>query len=802
MTIPGSGTIVNNNNIVLNNAISTLNLTGNDGTIYKVLISGVLTSGAIDADDDFVIMDLDLGSTSARVDIAATKTLIIGDTLYTSANVALTILGTGSFAVHDVTLAGDLDITGSISLSPDSTLTVNANSTLAAGANLTFMDGLIISNGVTLTINDTGGIYTITFSGGVTITGTGAVVVAGDEGFNLIYCNLDAVTLAKITDSSTGSVSPAPADPKDVLAFTATSGNSTVALSWTFQTGTYTNVMIRRDTSAFPANETLGTLVYDGTLTSTNDGISNGIVNGIKYYYSAFAHNGGGSYSPGVNALAVPTIEPANLEGYWQFTGSGNIEDSSGKGNHGQAKGDAGSTSDLNSVANQAFTFDGNHDYLEVDNPLQDDFSIAFWMKTSDVTNNSSINWFDGMSLIDGKLGIDQNDFGVSLDNGKVLFGTGNGGTNLTIQTTNNVTDNTWHHITVTRDKATGVMKIYLDGQQEATNTMAINITLNAPNLLSIGSTPLYDNFYTGDIDEIRFYSSVLTATQIHRLYNYLLNHMLADTGQSTSYTATTGEDNDYTTNTQSFTDNGDGTITDNVTNLIWQQVDDDTTRNWVTADTYCTGLALSSLSWRLPKIRELSRIVNFEISGPAIDSANFTGTDNAAYWTSTTNALNPSNAWTVDFISGASASTSDKAGNSNLVRCVTGTAISGWYFTNTVDVVVDRYTGLTWQRSDNASEDTWENAITYCEGLTLDTQTDWRLPDIKELQSIMDDTAVAAPTINATFFTDTNSAGYWSSTTDTNTPANAWTTDFNTGEMGNAVKTGSLNIRCVRGGQ
>jgi hypothetical protein len=52
----------------------------------------------------------------------------------------------------------------------------------------------------------------------------------------------------------------------------------------------------------------------------------------------------------------------------------------------------------------------------------------------------------------------------------------------------------------------------------------------------------------------------------------------LPDTSQAISTTTTFGEDSDYTTapaaNPQSFTDNGDGTITDNVTGLMWQKAD------------------------------------------------------------------------------------------------------------------------------------------------------------------------------------------------------------------------------------
>ena len=56
------------------------------------------------------------------------------------------------------------------------------------------------------------------------------------------------------------------------------------------------------------------------------------------------------------------------------------------------------------------------------------------------------------------------------------------------------------------------------------------------------------------------------------------------DTGQTRSYTDVFGEDSDYLINAPSYTDNGDGTVTDNSTDLMWQQEDDDNTYNWYEA--------------------------------------------------------------------------------------------------------------------------------------------------------------------------------------------------------------------------
>ncbi|MBT7310334.1 DUF1566 domain-containing protein [bacterium] len=747
-------------------------------------------------------MDLDLGSSTSNVEVAATKTLIIGDTLYTTAGTTLNVTGAGTFSLHDVSLGADLDIDGPVRLSPDSTLIVTANATFGSGSNLQFNDGLIVATGAALVINDTDGTYMVSFAGGITITGTGTVEVAGDESLDMIYDNLDATTLAKITDSSSGTVSPTQTDPKEILAFRATPGDASIGLSWTIQAGTNGDIMIRRDTVGFPATESAGDLVYNGSGVggTHNDTNTNKIVNGTKYYYSAFSHNGGANYSTGVNVLACATIEPTSIVGYYQFSGSSNVDDSSGKGAHGDLF-SATSTTDLNGIANQAMSFSGTDNFVEIDNPLSNSFTIAFWLKSSQVAGSDTGEWFDGMSLIDGKIGDDQNDFGVSLGAGKVLFGTGNAGADTTIKSTGTLNDNNWHHVAVSRDFASGNMVLFVDGQENATGTMAGSITLNSPNFLRFGSTPLYENFYAGSIDEVRLYGAVLTAVQVHRLYANLLSQIVPDTGQTASYTATVGEDNDYTANVPVYTDNGDGTITDNVTNLMWEQVDDNTTRDWTTAQSYCTSLTLAThTDWRLPNIRELTQIADYGNNGPSINAL-FTGTDNADYWSNTANAINTSNAWAVDFNLGISAGASDKAGSSYVVRCVRGAETTASTYSNNANVVTDLKTGLVWQRDDNPGVDTWENALTYCEGLVMDGDNDWRLPNVKEILSIVEYTANAAPTINTTYFNGTDNAAYWSSTTKTDATTFAWTVGFDTGQMGSSDKTGALNIRCVREG-
>ena len=114
-------------------------------------------------------------------------------------------------------------------------------------------------------------------------------------------------------------------------------------------------------------------------------------------------------------------------------------------------------------------------------------------------------------------------------------------------------------------------------------------------------------------------------------------------------------------------------------------------------------------------------------------------------------------------------------------------------------NTVVDQGTGLEWQKSDDATPRNWQNALAYCEDLSLNSKTDWRLPNIRELKSIVD-VSRYYPAINPAF--TPRSASYWSATTVTNYPAtNAWTVSFANGDDNWYVKAKNFYVRCVRAG-
>ena len=113
--------------------------------------------------------------------------------------------------------------------------------------------------------------------------------------------------------------------------------------------------------------------------------------------------------------------------------------------------------------------------------------------------------------------------------------------------------------------------------------------------------------------------------------------------------------------------------------------------------------------------------------------------------------------------------------------------------------VVTDSATNLQWQDNVDAVSKDWQGAISYCEDLILAGKDDWRLPNLNELTSIMDDT-VYNPSISSVF-SHATSDGYWSSTTHTSYN-HGWSVNFSGGYQNHGYKTVNHYVRCVRAGQ
>jgi hypothetical protein len=107
------------------------------------------------------------------------------------------------------------------------------------------------------------------------------------------------------------------------------------------------------------------------------------------------------------------------------------------------------------------------------------------------------------------------------------------------------------------------------------------------------------------------------------------------------------------------------------------------------------------------------------------------------------------------------------------------------------------------WQQQDDNITRAWTVAIGYCESSTLAGYDDWRLPNIMELDSIVD-LSRYNPAIDSAHFPNTNGSFYWSSTTIAYNSGYAWGMDFGDGYGGDDYgnKSYSYYVRAVRGGQ
>lgn len=302
------------------------------------------------------------------------------------------------------------------------------------------------------------------------------------------------------------------------------------------------------------------------------------------------------------------------------------------------------------------------------------------------------------------------------------------------------------------------------------------------------------------------------------------LDYELPDTDQSLCFDTLTvidppdpgadfyGQDAQYQGLQPSYTDNGDGTVTDLHTGLMWTQ---DLTSEKMTWDEAVAESGTCTVGgytdWRMPTIKELYSLILFSGTDPSgpnpVDPIPFIDTDyfgfqygdtlsgerliDAQYWSGTiyqgTTMMDDSTAFGVNFADGRiKGYPKDETGPPFQPFQMTGWALfvrTDTYginqFTDNGDgTVTDEATGLMWQQADDGTGRNWLESLEYAEGLTLAGYSDWRLPNAHELQSILDYTrsmqatgsAAIDPIFSCTQITDEggdpNYGFYWTGTT------------------------------------
>jgi hypothetical protein len=130
------------------------------------------------------------------------------------------------------------------------------------------------------------------------------------------------------------------------------------------------------------------------------------------------------------------------------------------------------------------------------------DFTIEFWLKTTQVSGDEA-NWTDGTVLADAT------DFGVTLGNGKILFGVK--GTTISSPF---VADDQWHYISARRRQTSGEMTLFVDGAPVA-NGVGPTDLLNTVADVQIGAEADGSRAYVGNLDQVRIWDSVRSPEQI-----------------------------------------------------------------------------------------------------------------------------------------------------------------------------------------------------------------------------------------------------------------------------------------------
>jgi hypothetical protein len=200
---------------------------------------------------------------------------------------------------------------------------------------------------------------------------------------------------------------------------------------------------------------------------------------------------------------------------------------------------------------------------------------------------------------------------------------------------------------------------------------------------------------------------------------------------------------------------------------------------------------------WRLPNRRELFSLISHSQINPALPAAHpFTSVFSGYYWTSNSCAQWPKQAWYVH-LGGGRVFKGMKQG-SYLVWPVRRLKSEkpkapGVRFETSGHLVSDRSTGLVWLRSARGSKDImdWPAALIDVQRLNANKvygHDDWRLPNIRELESLvaLDQHSPALPATHP--FKDV-AQGYWSSTTSVYDPTYAWVLYTDDGNVGVGFK-------------
>jgi hypothetical protein len=290
-----------------------------------------------------------------------------------------------------------------------------------------------------------------------------------------------------------------------------------------------------------------------------------------------------------------------------------------------------------------------------------------------------------------------------------------------------------------------------------------------------------------------------------------------------TEATAFDGQDGNHQGHIPQYKENDGGTgrtFTDSVTGLVWQgnlATVQSQEVNWNTALIRCRTLNFADKDdWRLPSRRELASLLDAgHLPDPTLPASvapifprefdelleGASKPPDRFYWTDARAKDDSTKAWAFVLLSHpfmVSEFNQDTSPGAHAL-CVRGTTVYRRPQLIIEGAVVrDESTGLTWQRSVSSPPLSWTEALAACNTLELDAMNGFRLPSVKELLSLVDDTKVS-PAIDLTAFPETPTAQFWTSTPYAAVLKQALIINFARGDVTPAEQSSPNQLRCVR---
>lgn len=208
-----------------------------------------------------------------------------------------------------------------------------------------------------------------------------------------------------------------------------------------------------------------------------------------------------------------PQLTPLDCAGYWPLdaTAGTAASDASGNGNNGTV---SGASWKSGGRLNGCLSFNGAGSSVQITNPVSADFSIAFWVKTTQTAGSGQ--WYQGAGLVDGDTPGYANDFGAALCGGQFCFGVGN--PDISIRSSALINDGAWHHCAATRQQGTGSICVYVDGVLQATGSGNEN-SLNASSRLLFGAIASGGGYFNGSLDDVKIFNRALSSNEVAAVY-------------------------------------------------------------------------------------------------------------------------------------------------------------------------------------------------------------------------------------------------------------------------------------------